>query len=165
MAFNRMRRLRRRWDIIVLIILIAGAATFGYEAFYKHGLRYVFASLGIKAPVPTLTHQQNVWLHALEWCESSGIKTAVNPKDLDGTPSYYSFQFKPSTFKQYGVKYGMLSKSITDAEVEQLLGDYELQKEMVTRMMFDERVRWHREFPACVRNLGVPPKATSTQTS
>ena len=107
-----------------------------------------------------ITHQQEVWLHALEWCESRGLKTAINPKDLDGTPSYYSFQFKPSTFKQFGIKYGLFSKKISDAEVKAKLDDYALQKKIVATMINDARVIWTREFPVCVRKLGRPPLAS-----
>jgi hypothetical protein len=107
---------------------------------------------------PALTHEQEVWLHALEWCESRGVKTAINPKDLDGTPSYYSFQFKPSTFKLYGVKYGIFSRLISDERITEMLSDYRLQKRIVSLMMQDEKVNWRREFPDCVRKLGFPPK-------
>ena len=96
-----------------------------------------------------LSHEQEVWLHALEWCESKGVKTAVNPKDLDGTPSYYSFQFKPSTFKQFGIKYGLLPKKIDDEQLRLELEDYPLQKQIVSIMINDPAVRWSREFPAC----------------
>lgn len=106
-----------------------------------------------------LTHEQEVWLHALEWCESRGIQTAINPKDLDGTPSYYSFQFKPSTFKMYGVKYGVFSRLITDEKITEKLSDYKLQKKIVSLMIGDEKVNWRREFPDCVRKLGFPPKS------
>ena len=154
---NRRQKIRRRLEIGVGLLLLVLAAWGAYESFYKHGAAYVFSKLGLATPVPELTHQQNVWLHALEWCESSGTKTAINEKDLDGTPSYYSFQFKPSTFKQYGIKYGLLSKRVTDETVEAKLASYELQRQMVMRMMFDRSVRWNREFPDCVRRLGPPP--------
>lgn len=152
------RKIVRRWEIAVGIIVIVFLLFVGYELFYQYGARYVFASLGLKTPVPELTHQQTVWLHALEWCESRGEKEAINPKDLDGTPSYYSFQFKPSTFKQFGIKYGLLSKNISDEKLTAKLGNYSLQKEIVTRMMYDKNIIWSREFPACVKRLGVPPK-------
>ncbi len=104
-----------------------------------------------------LSHEQTVWLHALEWCESSGIPSKINQKDLDGTASYFSFQFKPSTFKAYGIKYGLFSRGITDEEVTNRLNDYHLQKKMVSLMINDRRVNWRREFPDCARRLGPPP--------
>jgi hypothetical protein len=104
-----------------------------------------------------LTHEQTVWLHALEWCESSGIPSKINRKDLDGTASYFSFQFKPSTFKAFGIKYGLFGRGITDAEVKNRLDDYNLQKKMVSLMINDRQVNWRREFPDCARRLGPPP--------
>lgn len=106
-----------------------------------------------------LNHEQEVWLHALEWCESGGRVTEINKKDVDGTPSYFSFQFKPSTFKAFGIKYGMFSHHITDEEVRTRLADYDLQKKMVSFMINDRSVRWRREFPDCSRRLGNPPLA------
>ena len=103
-------------------------------------------------PKPTLTHAQTVWKSALEWCESNGKKDAVNPVDRDGTPSYYSFQFKPSTFAAYAAKYG----------IEGDISDYEAQSAIVTGMILDESLGYddwrYREFPGCVAKLGAPPR-------
>lgn len=38
---------------------------------------------------PVIDHRLETWLSALEWCESQGVGTAINPEDLDGTPSYF----------------------------------------------------------------------------
>jgi hypothetical protein len=96
-----------------------------------------------------LNHRQDVWVHALEWCESRGFNNAVNPNDLDGTPSYGAFQFKPSTFDHYLSKYGMASSTLMN---------YESQKEIVRKMIGDPDVVWEQEFPNCVKNkIGLPP--------
>jgi len=92
--------------------------------------------------------KQEEWIKKLEICESSGNPKAINPKDRDGTPSYGSFQFKPSTFDMYSKRYGTLGK----------LMDRKSQYEIVVRMMDDPAVRWQNEFPDCVRKLGTPPK-------
>lgn len=107
------------------------------------------------------THAQNVWLHALEWCESRGKQSAVNPEDRDGTPSYYSFQFKPSTFKAYALRYELLEPSELDTAEELMaqMSVYENQKAIVTEMLNDPKVRWNNEFPDCtMRKVGMPPK-------
>lgn len=91
---------------------------------------------------------QEEWIDKLERCESSGNPKAINPKDLDGTPSYGSFQFKPSTFNMYAKRYG----------IEGELMDRSAQREIVVNMLGDEKVRWTSEFPDCVRKLGIPPK-------
>lgn len=102
-----------------------------------------------------LDHRQEVWLSALEWCESSGKNDAINAEDLDGTPSYGAYQFKPGTFSGYVNKYGI--------EVEREKGDlytfmnYSTQRKIVKRMMSDPEVRWEHEFPWCVKKLGRPP--------
>jgi hypothetical protein len=108
--------------------------------------------------VPKLTHEQEVWLYALEWCESRGVKTAVNPEDRDGTPSYYSFQFKPATFLNYGIKYGVIAATTSPAELSEMLKSYEAQREIVTHMISDKSVNWHQQFPDCVRKNGLPPR-------
>jgi hypothetical protein len=107
---------------------------------------------------PVLSHQQEVWIYVLEWCESRGVKTAINQVDRDGTASYYSFQFKPSTFRGYGVKYGVVATSTTQAELGELLKSYELQRSIVSHMIGDPSVNWYQQFPDCVRKYGLPPK-------
>ena len=106
------------------------------------------------------THAQNVWLHALEWCESRGKISAINPSDADGTPSYSSFQWKPSTFKYYAVKYNLLKGEDVDTDEELMaqMSVYENQKAIVTEMLNDPKVRWNNEFPDCtMRKVGMPP--------
>lgn len=139
-------KIRGRKLVISLLILTAGALVLGGAALHS---RENWSS--------DLNHEQEVWLHALEWCESSGIPSKINPKDLDGTPSYHSFQFKPSTFKAFGIKYGIFDVDISDEEIESRIADYDLQKKMVSFMINDRQVRWQREFPGCVRRLGPPP--------
>lgn len=113
--------------------------------------------------LPILTHQQEVWIYALEWCESHGVESAVNPKDKDGTPSYYSFQFKPGTFRSYGELYGVIPKGLTDKEITDRLKDYKLQKDIVSFMVQDKAVNWEQQFPDCVkRKIGRPPRQSPT---
>lgn len=106
------------------------------------------------------THAQTVWLHALEWCESAGNKSAINPEDKDHTPSYYSFQFKPSTFKAYALKYEILKKEDVDTskELMEQLKNYNNQFQVVASMINDPSVRWRSQFPGCVAKLGLPPR-------
>ena len=94
------------------------------------------------------TSQQEIWLSALEWCESNGKHTAINPKDLDGTPSYGAYQFKPSTFDLFSKKYNVQGE----------LMDRDTQRLIVSQMINDNTVRWEQQFPACTKKLGRPPK-------
>ncbi len=107
---------------------------------------------------PTVTHQQDVWISVLEWCESRGITTAINREDRDGTPSYFSFQFKPSTFKHYAVKYGFLEKTLTSEQYFEQMREHKVQRSILERMVLDPDVVWTREFPACVAKYGKPPR-------
>ena len=109
--------------------------------------------------VDELTHSQRVWQHALEWCESRGVVTAINPNDRDNTPSYYSFQWKPSTFRYFGEKYGVLAKGATDAENRERMKNYDTQLKILDQMIFHhDEINWGQQFPDCTKRLGYPPK-------
>lgn len=108
---------------------------------------------------PIVTHAQDVWISALEWCESKGVEEAINPKDRDGTKSFYSFQFKPGTFRSYGEKYGVIKKGLSEEKIRELMKSQELQRKIVENMINDKSVRWAQQFPDCVKNkIGYPPK-------
>lgn len=111
-----------------------------------------------------LDHKLETWLSALEWCESQGVGTAVNEVDLDGTPSYFWYQFKPGTFVAFGKQYGLLASSTTAASVlEKEMKDYELTREIVRRMARDPQVNLRKQFPDCInRKIGLPPRPSKT---
>jgi len=93
--------------------------------------------------------RQRAWLGALIWCESRGIETAINPVDLDNTPSYGLLQFKPSTFHYFMARYEIgTSTNYMDAE---------LQQRIVEEMILRNDVKWHIQFPGCTKKLGTPP--------
>lgn len=94
------------------------------------------------------SEDQEEWLEDLIHCESRGNPGAINPVDLDGTPSYGLLQFKPSTFTGYRKQYGLPEAELMDPEA---------QKETVRHMMRDPGVNWNQQFPACVKRLGWPP--------
>lgn len=98
---------------------------------------------------PTLTHEQETWIRALEWCESRGNPEAVNEMDLDGTPSYGAFQFKPSTYQFFALKYGVEPGELMDREIQ-----YQIVEQMV---LHRDEIRWGQQFPWCVKKLGAPP--------
>lgn len=107
---------------------------------------------------PLVTHAQGVWISALEWCESRGKVTAINPKDRDNTPSYYSFQFKPGTFKYYGERYEVIEKELSNEVIMEQMKLQEKQKEIVEHMVADQKnIEWSHQFPDCVKKLGKPP--------
>ena len=95
------------------------------------------------------TEDPEEWLLALEWCESRGRPSAVNPNDRDNTPSYGLLQFKPSTFDFFTKAYGLPEKELMDPDA---------QRAIVRRMMQDPSIRWENQFPDCVkRHIGRPP--------
>lgn len=104
-------------------------------------------------------HRRETWLSALEWCESRGDNTAVNWHDRDGTPSYFAYQFKPSTFEVYAKKYNLIPTTTTPAEAFLLMHQYELTRAVVRDMTDDPSVNWLQQFPDCVKRVvGFPPK-------
>ena len=106
------------------------------------------------------THQQVVWRYVLEWCESRGVQSAVNPNDLDNTPSYYSFQWKPSTFQGYALKYGILKleQVATKEQIMEEMKNYDTQVLILNEMIGErENINWRHEFPDCVSKYGLPP--------
>ena len=104
-----------------------------------------------------LKHRRQIWKNALEWCESRGIKEVINPKDRDGTPSWYSAQFKPTTFLNYGIKYKLIPTSTTEIQVMELMKDYDLTWKIIDNMIDDPKVVWKYEFPDCVTKFVGPP--------
>lgn len=106
------------------------------------------------------TQAQEVWISALEWCESRARPAAINAEDVDGTPSYYSFQFKPSTFKWLALKYEILSLEdvSTDEKVMEQIKNRDVQRDIVRGMVGDKSIKFHNQFPDCVnRKIGPPP--------
>lgn len=121
----------------------------------------MIVSVTYEAPKKVLlkiNHEQETYIAALEWCESRGVVTAVNPNDLDNTPSYYSWQWKPSTFKYFGVKYKILPEQITDAEATKVMTDYAMQRRVIEQMVLHrDQIEWAKQFPGCTKKIGFPP--------
>lgn len=118
----------------------------------------------VPKPAPVaLSAAQEAWIDRLEACESQNDPTAINPKDRDGTPSYYSFQFKPATFRSFGEAYKVLPRGLTHDELMEALKRRDLQRAIVSHMIGDPSVRWGSQFPDCVRiHIGLPPGVAGT---
>jgi len=130
----------------ILPLIIAALAIFAA------GTWPLVATSEVKAPLaPTLSHAQEVWLGALEWCESRGKQGAINPKDRDGTPSYGAFQFKPGTLTGYAAEFGITLTGTTTLT-------YTDQHAVVAQMVLHaKQIDWDQQFPVCVGKLGRPP--------
>lgn len=103
----------------------------------------------VEVPQPKLSPAQIIWFARLMNCESGIKATAVNPNDLDNTPSYGLLQFKPGTFNaaMRDLKLGTSTDYM----------DPELQVAIVEQWILRGGVNWRVQFPACVNKLGLPP--------
>lgn len=136
--------------LIVLTVLFTLVLLFGWANHVAGVSRETPIPPTPEAPKPALTHAQMVWTYALEWCESRGVPGAINPKDLDNTPSYGAYQFKPSTLASYARIYGVVASSS--------VMDYQSQRDVLEAMVLHRgEINWSQQFPDCVKKLGKPP--------
>lgn len=96
----------------------------------------------------TLIYQQEVWIGKLALCESGDNDLAINPMDTDGTASLGTFQFKVSTYEWLLDKYDIIPAPIFSSTT---------QRAIVRRMINDPQIKIHRQFPTCVKKIGLPP--------
>lgn len=150
--------------IFLLVLAFVVATSIGTSTFIHSVRSPLDPKVAIASTIalqPTLTHAQLVYTYALEWCESGGDKAVINPKDSDNTPSYYSWQWKPSTFKYFGILYGILPKSETDAEAKIEMANYDTERKVLEAMVLHDRdINFAKQFPGCTRKLGLPPLST-----
>jgi hypothetical protein len=89
----------------------------------------------------------NEWKRQLRKCESGGNDNALNPKDLDGTPSHGRYQFKDTTFYGFAKQYGIKVTSHKNGDEQELILD---------RMILDPKVDLTFQFPGCTTKIGLP---------
>lgn len=164
---RRAKSLNKPMKINKIIILVAGITVLSAIVTIAEVVP-LFNQVYYTPPVVkamTVTHEQETYVRALEWCESHGVITAVNPNDLDNTPSYYSWQWKPSTFRYFGVMYGVLPSEITEAEMLKKLADYETQRKVIEQMVIHaNQIEWKNQFPGCTKKIGLPPTVIHTKS-
>lgn len=93
---------------------------------------------------------------ALILCESQGNPRAINPLDKDGTASWGILQFKPTSLRMYGIKYGYFGEKVSWDWVATKLFDGELQKQIARQMITDPTIDKYNEWPVCwpkVKNI------------
>ncbi len=83
------------------------------------------------------------YLSAIEFCETSGYREIVR-LDSNNKLSYGAFQFQFDTFKRYGQQYGFIDKEATDAEIKEMIMDYDLQRSIAREMVKNglDRTNW-----------------------
>jgi hypothetical protein len=140
---------------VIVLLVILPKYVHGYVTTPRHtilgGVISGEASTSLNFTVsqkPTLTPAQIIWLARLMNCESGIKETAVNPNDLDNTPSWGILQFKDTTFAAFTKRYG----------IEAELMNAEAQVAIVTEWLLRPgEVDFTIQFPACVSKLGLPP--------
>lgn len=143
--------MKRHIKTLVIIVLVATLLAFVSTVESK--TEYIIEEVTNTVTVyetKELSPAQVIWLAKLMNCESGIKTTAINPNDLDNTPSYGLLQFKPSTFSAFTAKYDIESDDYMDANA---------QVEIVMHWILNPgEVRWEGQFPACVKKLGLPPQ-------
>ena len=92
-------------------------------------------------------------IDALAGLESVGSATATpNPKainwlDRDGTASFGCLQFKPTSFKLYGIRYGFFGENVSWDWLMTKIFDCELEKQIARAMILDPAVDKSHEWP------------------
>lgn len=84
-------------------------------------------------------------------CESSGNPNALNPLDLDGTPSYGCLQFKDTTLYHFAKEFDILPE-IELAEIHNVIYDPQIQIAVAEKMIEKyghQRSFWQQQWPAC----------------
>lgn len=96
-------------------------------------------------------------LYDLVPCESGWRDEALNPKDLDGTPSYSTLQFKPSTLLYFGHRYGTIPDDLEDHEIYNLINDPAIQITTADKMIEEyghSEKFWRQQWPDCSKKHG-----------
>lgn len=95
---------------------------------------------------------EDIFISKLSGCESRNNPSAVNPQDLDGTPSYGRFQFKIKTWKAYVRRYDLWKwRSWEEADYWNSIYAGDMQEVVVRKMLHDSKVNMANEFPDCWR--------------
>lgn len=71
-------------------------------------------------------------------CESSLNPKAINFKDSDGLTRFGMFQWLPSTFKEYGTKYGLVNEKADMDWIMTIIWDEKINKRLVYMILKNE---------------------------
>ena len=111
--------------VLVLAILAIAISKFGVSR-----LTYV------RAEDSVLTHQQEVYIHAIEFCESHG-KENIKIMDSNNRYSYGVLMFQVETFLREGKKYGIIDEDTTSKQGEKLIYNVDLQEKIAHQMLLN----------------------------
>lgn len=97
----------------------------------------------------------DLWLEKLITLESNG-KENIKILDNNGEHSFGCLQFQKETFEEFGLKYKLIAP---DDEIDDLLYDCNLQKEIAKKMIEDNYNNWRHWYTSVkIKKLGLPPK-------
>ena len=101
------------------------------------------------------------WLNRLEKIESRDSGDAhFKIMDNNNEYSYGCLQFQAATFLQYGKQYNLIPQELTD--VEPLIYDCSLQKELATAMIEGNYKNWQNWRHSVREVVGLPPRPQET---
>lgn len=88
-------------------------------------------------------------------CESSNNPLAINVRDSDGTASFGIGQFKPETFREYGIKYGIIGEKADWNWIMTLIFDQKVQKKLMYEIIKNEPEKARKMWPVCAKRAGI----------
>jgi len=88
-------------------------------------------------------------------CESSNNPLAINVRDKDGTASFGLAQYKPETFKEYGIKYGIIGEKASWNWIMTLIFDAKIQKKLTYEIIKNEPQTARKLWPVCAKRAGI----------
>lgn len=88
-------------------------------------------------------------------CESSNNHLAINVRDSDGTASFGAAQYKPETFREYGIKYGIIGEKSDWNWIMTLMFDAKIQKKLTYEIIKNEPQTARRLWPVCAKRAGI----------
>ena len=86
-------------------------------------------------------------------CESSGKDKAINLKDRDGTASFSYLQWKPETFKEYAIKYGIIGEKASWNYIMTIIWNRDINKYLVIQILKNEPEKVKFLWPVCSRKI------------
>lgn len=96
----------------------------------------------------------DLWLKKLAYLESEG-RDNLKVLDLNGLHSFGCLQFQMDTFREFGLRYGLISE---DDNLEKVIYDCALQKKIAKEMLRENYGYWRKWYTSVVvKGLGLPP--------
>jgi len=139
--------------IILAILVILGVLGTGYLLGKKDTIKIDFSTTLDEITILTTEQQVDALIEKLAECESGKNPHAVNFKDRDGTASYGYLQFKPESFRYYGIKYGFIGENADWDYIMTIIWDKEMQVRIAKKMIDDKKVDPAKEWPICWRKI------------